>query len=337
MIDPPAWILSTGARCPLGLSATQVAMCVRAMKMEPLTTRFLDKNGEAIGAGRMLALPETIFGYERLLRIAAPALCEAWPAEIDEAIPVILALPDAGRADDDPRFGDGLLRDLAARSRRRVDLARSITIRAGHAGGALAFEAVLSLLARPGGPTTVVVGGVDSYFHPDVLAALDRELRLHAPGAEDGFIPTEGAAFARICRRAPKRGEAPPLAAIRRVLTGREATVGTDQPAVAAAMTSIFHALRDERPIPWVLTDLNGEAWRLREWMLVQTRVLARDEIVHAELVGELGDLGAATGPMLLAIACAYLDAKCAPALEAVIALSSEGAERGAIRVEAAS
>ncbi|AKT38163.1 hypothetical protein [Chondromyces crocatus] len=333
MTAPLAWILSTGARSPLGLSTLQVAMCARARKMEPLDSRFIDKSGKNMGTCRMLALPETVWGYDRLLRIASPALCEAWSSTIEEPVPLVLALPEAGRADDDPRYDTRFVRDLAERSRRAIDVTRSGVIRAGHAGGAMAVEAAVGLLSRVEGPAAVMVGGVDSYFHPGVLAALDEGFRLHGPGTEDGFIPSEGAAFALLVRRRPARGGREPLATLRRVVTGREATVGTDTPCTAAAMTALFHALRGDEPIPWVLSDLNGESHRLREWRQVSTRVLVRDEPVHDELVGELGDLGAATGPMLLAIACAYLEAGCAPARDAAIALSSDGPERGALRI----
>ena len=348
MTEPMAWIVSTGARGPLGLGAAQIAMCARAKKMEPLGTRFLGRNGEEMGACRMLGLPETIHGYDRLLRIAAPALCEAWGPGADargEPIPLVVALPESGRADDDARFDHELVRDLAARSRRRVDVERSRVVRAGHAGGAIAVEIAARMLAQPGGPAAVLVGGVDSYHHPGVLEWLDAELRLHGPATEDGFIPSEGAAFALLTRLRPERGEAPPVAALRRVITGRETTATTDEPNLAATMTAILHALRADGPISWVLSDLNGEPYRAREWTLAEERALARgepstsphSELIHDELAGELGDLGAATGPTLLAIACAYFEAGCAPAKDVVIALASDGAERGALRVEAVS
>ena len=337
MNEPLAWILATGARGPLGLSSAQIAMCVRAAKMEPTASRFLDRRGEAIGLCHTSALPETLWGHDRLLRLAAPALCEAWPLDATTPTPLVLALPEAGRADDDPRFDHGFVRELAARSRRPIDLERSRTIRAGNAGFALAIEAATALLALPGGPATVMVGGVDGHVHPEVLADLDRALRLHAPGTEDGFIPSEGAAFVLLSRRPPARGSGPALAAIRRVLTGREATVGTDEPAIAAAMTAIFHALGQGDPVRWVLSDLNGESHRLREWTLVEARAQGGGAWVHDELVGELGDVGSATGALLTAIACEYFAAGCAPATSVVIALASDGAERGALQIEAIS
>jgi 3-oxoacyl-[acyl-carrier-protein] synthase-1 len=333
--EPLAWIWKTGARAPLGLSSEQVAMCVRANKMEPETTRFMDRSGEPIGACRTLAVNGSIHGYDRLLRLAAPALCEAWPEGAEEPIPLILSLPEAGRADDDPRFNEGFVRDLATRSRRRLDLERSRVVRAGRAGGAIAVEAAGAMLAAPGGPALVMVGGADSYYHPGVLAGLDRDLRLHGPGTEDGFIPGEGAAFVLLSRSRPK-GDAP-MAAIRRVVTGREATVEGDAPNIGTAMTEILHALRSDGPIPWVVSDLNGEQDRAREWTLADIRAFGAEEVLRDEPIGELGDVGAATGPLFVSIVSVYFAAGCAPAREAVIVLASDGADRGALRIEAAS
>jgi 3-oxoacyl-[acyl-carrier-protein] synthase-1 len=333
--EPLAWIWKTGARAPLGLSSEQVAMCVRAKKMEPETTRFTDRSGEPIGVCRTLAVAGSIHGYDRLLRLAAPALCEAWPEGEVEPIPLILSLPEAGRADDDPRFNEGFVRDLATRSRRRLDVERSRVVRAGRAGGAIAVETAAMMLAAPGGPALVMVGGADSYYHPDVLAGLDRDLRLHGPGTEDGFIPGEGAAFLLLSRSRPKGDAA--MATLRRVVTGREANADGHAPNIGAAMTEILHALRSDAPIPWVVSDLNGEQDRARERTLAEIRALGSEEGVRDDPLGELGDPGAATGPLLMSMVSVYFAAGCAPAREAVIVLASDGAERGALRIEALS
>lgn len=324
MSEPLAWIVGTGARSPLGLSAAQVAMCWRAQKNEPRATRFRDQHGGEIGACHARALADTVHGYDRLLRLASPALAEALPEALSQPVPLVLALPEPGRADDDPRFTDGFVADLAARAKRRVDVGASLSVRAGHAGGALAFEAAAALLSRPGGPAMVAVGGVDSYFHPDVLAELDLELRLHG-SADDGFIPSEGAAFALLARR--RRPEQPPLGALRQVRCGVE-----DEPHLASGLTAILHAMREGGPIRWVISDLNGEPHRARAFQLAEARALD-DDVRHDELPDEMGDVGAATGAMAVVAACTWFEAGCAPEGEVVVVLSSEGPERGALRV----
>jgi 3-oxoacyl-[acyl-carrier-protein] synthase-1 len=324
--EPLAFIVGSGARSPLGLSAAQVALCWRAQKKEPRATRFRDRLGGEMGACHARALPDTVHGYDRLLRLASPALAEALPEALPEPVPLVLALPEPGRADDDARFTDGFVRDLAARAKRRVDVAASLSVRAGHAGGALAFEAAAAMLARPGGPSLVAVGGVDGYFHPEVLADLDAELRLHG-SADDGFIPSEGAAFLLLARR--RRPEQPALGALRQVRCAVE-----EEPHLASALTALLHTMREGGPVRWVISDLNGESHRARAFQLAEARALD-DDVRHDELPDEMGDLGAATGPMAVAVACAFFEAGCAPEGEVVVVLSSEGPERGALRVGA--
>ncbi len=79
---PLAWILTTGAVGPLGLSSMQIAMCARARKMEPLSSSLLDRRGHPIGYCRSFGLLDSLAGYDRLLALAAPALAQASAPEI---------------------------------------------------------------------------------------------------------------------------------------------------------------------------------------------------------------------------------------------------------------
>src|SRR6185503_15106128 len=136
---PLCQIISVGARGPLGLSALQVALCVRAGKLEPRRTSFLDKRGATVGAARAVCLPDTLHGYERLLALGAPALREA-ALGLPGPLPLFLALPEPGRPDDDPRLGPAMIEELARRSEIPIDAARSQVVRAGHAGAGLLLE-----------------------------------------------------------------------------------------------------------------------------------------------------------------------------------------------------
>jgi 3-oxoacyl-[acyl-carrier-protein] synthase-1 len=333
-----AYVLSVGARSSLGLSALQTAMCVRAKKSEPRSSEFLDKRGHSIGVCVTGGLPAALFGYERLVALAAPALIEAAAGRGSDAapIPVALALPEPGRPDDDARFGRKIFEDLAAATGLPIDAARSVAVRAGNAGGALAIEAAASMLAA--GAPAALVGGVDSYYHPDVLRWLDEECRLHSIEAENGFVPGEAAAFLLLSRPAAPRG-ARPLASLQHVMTDREETAASDEPNIARAMTQIVKSVADrikEKPIPWVLTDINGERHRVREWTRVEARGSIGKATAHDRFAEDLGDIGAAFGPVLAAIACIYWQSGCAPARSAVVALHAEGAPRGAFLLEEA-
>ena len=345
MAAPVCEILGVGARGPLGLNALQIAMCARAGKIEPRRTRFTDKYGNSIGAVRARYLPDDLHGYDRLVALAVPALIEAARALEGSAFaapwPLFLALPEPGRPDDDPRFGPEMIAELARRSGLPIDVERSLVIRSGHAGGGLSLELAALRIAEGGRPQAYLVGGVDSYYQKDVLAWLDVECRLHAGTAGNGIIPSEGAAFAVLAAGSGEGGSGRAIARITAAFSGREDTVGTAAPNLATAIT---RAVRDAAttagggPIGWVLTDVNGERHRISEFSKVEIRSkdLFQEGFHHEALAEELGDVGAASGALLLAWACSHFLAGSAPAERVLVALHAEGQERAALVIESA-
>lgn len=325
-----ARIVSCGAVAPLGRTALQVAMCARARRLVPESLALCDKRGRRMGAcvtPGLSAFDPT--GYERLLELGGRALAQAAPREPSK-LPVMLALAAPGRPDDDPRLDTELLGAMATRAGVKLDVERSGVFRAGHAAGALAIEAALAAVERG---SSVLVGGVDSWVHEGVLSWLDDECRLHALDAEDGFIPSEGAAFALL--RPPGRGKEPSML-VRGVRTARENTVLADEPNLAAEMTTMVHAFCDaaKPPIGWIMSDVNGERVRIREWSMVELRASFDDPLVHVRLPDLLGDVGAASAPMALVLSEAWWRAGCAPANRALVLCHSDGVERGAILLE---
>ena len=349
--SPLALIRGVGAMGPLGLDALQVTLCARAAKLEPRPTAFLDRRKYPIGTARALTLPDALQGFERLVALAAPAAREAAstsrtsrpraPAAQDFAAPpppLIVAAPPPGRADDDARLAQGLPEAIATRAEIRLDLARSEVIRTGQAGFAAALERAVTLL-RERAATSVLVGGVDSHHHPDVLAALDGDYRLHAPDVSDGLLPSEGAAFLLLEPETGASSDAS-LARLRAARTSREETLATGASTDAEATTRLLRStlLAAGAPaVPWLLTDVNGERHRVREWTMVQIRshdLLASTRIEH--WVEQLGDAGAATGALLAVLACMAWKTGFAPADTALLALHGDTPERGVVLLEAA-
>src|SRR5690349_21811968 len=120
-----AAVLSVGARSALGASARQLAACARAGMLSPRSTHFVDARGRSVGMCVAPGLPDDVVGYERMLRLASAALREAAPANAPP-LAVVLALPEEGRADDDPRFATSFVADLARRAGVALDLDRSV-------------------------------------------------------------------------------------------------------------------------------------------------------------------------------------------------------------------
>lgn len=326
------WVTRVGARSPQGLSALQVAMAARVRALAPSATPFVDERGTNVGMMFARGVPDSMVGADRLVRLAAPALREA-VGPGDAPITLVLALPDRQRPDAAADLGQRVLAGLAAAIERPIDPA-SMVVRAGQAGGATALQGALQ---RAGDGANVVVGGVDSYFHADALRWLDEGDRLHSGRARDGFVPGEGAAFATLATADLRSLPARPLARVVAVETELEPSAGTEEPNLARGLTSVLHRLLAASEVGWVFTDCSGEEHRDREWMRAAGRAgdaLAGAHVMHA---GEwAGDVGAAIGPLALAIACASWSAGCAPSSRCLVALSSDGAERGGFVIEEA-
>jgi 3-oxoacyl-[acyl-carrier-protein] synthase-1 len=326
-------IASVGARGPLGLSSLQLAMSLRAQKLEPRTLSLRDNRNRPIGMCLTGGIGARVHGYERLLTLAAPALAEALDGgrtrgalAAPMALPLIVVLPEPGRPDDEPTFAQ-LVLDLGKRAGAALDLHRSRTYRLGHAGFAHALLHAQELLA--GGAPAVVVGGVDSYYHPGVLRWLDDDLRLHAPEVDDGFLPSEGAAFLVLTR-----GRGHSLARVLWAGEKDEASVAEDAPATAEAMTQLLAEQTNAVGAPeMVVADLNGERWRTSEWSLASGRGLSANATIE-RWVTTMGDSGAATGPLFAAIVCRLWEVGAMAVQRTAIALHSEGSARGLVALE---
>jgi 3-oxoacyl-[acyl-carrier-protein] synthase-1 len=331
-------VARVGARAAVGLGALDVAMCVRAGKLEPRASAFVDRRGATVGTARARFLPDDLVGVERLGALAAPALAEA-AGELASPLPLVLALPAPGRPGDDARRDGDLVAMLGAGARGAIDVARTEIVRAGNAGFALAMAAAVERL-RAGSPG-VLVGAVDGWHHPEAIRWLDEERRLHAPGTDDGLLPSEGAAFALLTTAASLAATArsPALARLLHLSTTREGGPDdTPARALGEALRGAAGALAGRGGATWLLSDVNGEQHRVHEHALLDVRLAdVLGDARHDQLLGELGDVGVAAGALLLAIASTWFEVGCAPSRAAIVALSSDGPERGAFTLEAMS
>jgi 3-oxoacyl-[acyl-carrier-protein] synthase-1 len=334
-------VIGVGAASPVGFDARQTAFALRAKKLLPRPSEIRDKHGAAFGTARLLGLPDDVFGVDRMLAAAARALREASrDAALDPSKPlrVFLAMPERSRplpkADAEASVPTVFLQRLERLSGVRIDGPGSEMLRLGHAGFAAALDRAASSLGS--GP--IAVGGVDTYYHPETLAWLDRELRVVSEEVHNGFVPSEGAAFLVFAK---ERSDKRPIARATHAMAGIE-QLPEGAPRIAAVMTELVRGAVNgmrQKPVPWVLTDLNGERHRTKEWSFVTIRnneVLVGGKTREEHFGQMLGDAGAATGAIAAAYAAVAFRTGFAPADEALIALHSDGDERGVVVLEAA-
>ncbi len=336
-------VIGLGALSPLGFDARQTAFGIRGNKLAPRPSGMRDRHGLRFGTMRALGLAEETVGVERMLAMAARALREAaQDAQIakDQPLRVFLSVAERDRPMPESEREDlaavKFLPRLQAASGQRIDGGASEMLRLGNAGFAAALERAIAALGN-GGP--IAVGGVDSYHHPEALAWLDRERRVLSEFTHNGFVPSEGAAFVVI---APAKADKPALMKVTFVMAGVE-QLPPEEPRIGALTTDLVRRASEAvraSPVPWVITDLNNERHRTKEWMFATIR--NKERIVagktREEHLGQLvGDAGAATGALAAVYAGVAFRTGFARSNEALVSLSSDGDERGILVLEGAS
>jgi len=145
------------------------------------------------------------------------------------------------------------------------------------------------------------------------LARLEEEYRLRTTYNPHGLIPGEGAAFVVIEAESSDRSQHA-WARIGSVGIGMESNpITSDAPCLSEGLsTAIREATQDycepQRSILGVLCDLNGEPYRANEWSLARSRTLRWASVIDLWHPAEcLGDVGAATGGVLLAVGATAL------------------------------
>lgn len=330
-------IVAIGARAPLGLDARGVALAARAQKLAPRRLLLRDGDGGSYGTARAACVPDEVFGFDRLLDLARPALAECLAtslAPLGDGTALHLAVPDP-RPVADPRLDRPLLAAIAEPHGSRFDLRTSSTVTGGHAGFGVALQRALATSRTTGRPA--VAGAVDTFHDRAVLRWLAREHRLHGPGVADGFIPSEGAAFVAVSAD----GAGARMATVAALeLAADECDEEADDPPIAVAMTDAVDRALDAAggPVGWILVDVNGERHRLKEWSFVGVRLRQRidpDQVIVEQPYREAGDSGAATGALFVALACMAWELGTAPAPRALVALRGDGPARAALVLEA--
>lgn len=209
----------------------------------------------------------------------------------------------------------------------------------GHAGGARALLAIQSRLKR--NPAFVeLLAGVDSLSNMDAVAYFERHHRLRESRQPRGLhLGEAGACLVLQSERAALASRSPAYAAIAGVSVAQEPAPLWEQDAprlsqgLTEALSGALEAARwDGASVRRVYIDLNGEPCRSHEWMLAATRVLDAPEVVHP--ADCIGDVGAATVPLLLGMAAMALHRDYARSPRLLVSCASDAGLRGGICVE---
>lgn len=284
--------------------------------------------------------PNPIWGAQRLALWARYAISECLeqiaPTE-HERIPFLLltASPDRPLSARQDHY------DTAAAAAEALEMPfhpSSLILAGGHAIMGRALQQAQNILQNQTGIDKVLIVGLDSLLNAPTIKHYLHQERLLVPGNSDGFLPGEAAAAIVLERASPNT----PGLHITGVGLGQEA--GRPDGSVPSRAQGLSSAMRqalaqaglDGNALEFRLSDQNGEAFFAREAANAITRIAEAGGSVPRVLTTAdcTGEIGAATGALMLAWLHHLLRHPDAPGANGLIHLADDQGRRSAIVVQ---
>lgn len=336
-------VVACGAATSLGDDLATTAASVRANLTRFVETHIIDRTGEPAVASPAPYLPDPLSIADRCTQLGVLALedalgvsrCSGGSLGSVRDVPLVLGCPLLRPSVPAGSFDLVLSRLLSVSNLLSSD--RSHCIGSGHAAGLAAITVARQMIEKQEAEF-VVAGGADSYFHPDCLAWLDESGRLHSDANPDGFVPGEAAGFCVLAEsNAAGRLGLRPLASILAASVSEESNpLTSDGVCIGEGLTRAVREVligQADHSIDWTICDLNGESFRAYEWMYAYLRNCSRHrdplEIWHP--ADCYGDIGAASGPVLVGLALRAWARGYARGARALVWASSDSAARAAV------
>lgn len=342
-------ITALSAITPVGANAKMTDAAIRAdvsgvsenLIYQCLAANPSDLEPPPFYAASVPLLDTTTPGVERITSLAMLALQQLQTQarrlfESSYNIGIMLALPN-----DDEALHHWQIKHAMERSLQSNALFSTATVcRIAQLGQIGVFKLIheATALLQTGQIDCCIVGGIDTWLDPQRLAMLDQQGLLKSERNPDGFIPGEASGMLvletethalqhnhNILARLGSMGQG---------LENNDSASGKFSTGTGLA-TAITGAINGEDAIAFdgVYCDLNGESYRAFEWGLMLSRLGTNFDslstLVHP--AEACGDVGAASGSMLL-ICAAQAVAAGKHADKPVLAwLASPGPERMAL------
>ena len=348
-VQPDYVVSAVGMVSPVGANATQTFTSVRAnLSRKRECPQVFECRAEDPDSEPAEPLVASAIGHlttsERdqeqparwLAFLAAHAFSDLWEnasfsTEPNQSIGLYCSLPK-----DRPAFGVSNQPEFLSRFHDLVgkDAFAVEHFEFGHSGTALGLCEMARAHLREGRIRHAIVGGADSYLFSQWLNPLDENYRIKSTRNLDGFCPGETAAFLLLEEesQARQRGLVPWATLAGASKTNRVASIAGHDAGEALA-NAIKPLLSDQASSPLLLCDLNGERDRFKGWgyalSRLRTRLTPPVALEHPAMV--LGDVGAATGAVLIALGVRFLHTKYRERDHALIWCASDSGERNAL------
>ena len=341
-------IVATGARTPLGLDGASSAAAYRA-KISAVSEHpfMIDRAGNPMQCAFDSQLDSRLMGTPRFLALAETALLETCIALNEMSsrrrlrFPIYVGLPEhrPGFTAEDMEV---VRRGLANISGLPIDISELIIFSNGHAAALAALAKAVNDIQQ-GKLELCLVGGIDSYCHPDTMEWLDENRQLAGAISRSGFVPGEGAGFCLLMneRIREELGFAS-LARVGAFAISRESKrIKTTDVCLGNGLTAVVQSIVNNLTLPSekinaVICDINGERYRGEEWGFVCLRLSQYfdDPTAYWSPADCWGDAGAASGPLFAMLACQAAKRGYIKRPRALLWASSEEGLRSAVLLE---
>lgn len=347
-IENPIYLAASSMVTPVGGNTVMTATAINAGVSQIAETAILNKRLKPI---KMALVPEGVLPpvnpailahplparQLRLLQLAAVSLGQlAEQVPTGQRLPLFLSLPEHLSSLSKPLIGN-FIKQLIIQSDFPLDPLQSRMAQVGRSGGLHAIEAARRYLAEEG-QDYVLVGGVDTYCDPDLLARLDAEDRLMVYGALDGFFPGEGATFLLLASERVKSQLPSPLIALAKPGLAHE--LGhrySDEPYRGEGLAAAVTQACDHAPgmVDNIWTSMIYDGFASKELGVAFTRnsksISTTVNMYHP--VDCVGDMGAAVSCALIALIGAAAQ-RTKKSSRHLVCCSSELSHRAALRVD---
>jgi 3-oxoacyl-[acyl-carrier-protein] synthase-1 len=255
------------------------------------------------------------------------------PKEQWAYIPLLLCVAERerpGRLDGlEEHLFDELCKELGAQFH-----PSSVLVPHGRIAAALALKGARQLLYEQG-IERVLVAGADSYLAWPTLRAYQDKRRLLTPQNSNGFIPGEAGAAVLVSR---PHAQGKQLRCWGLGFAVEQAPIESDEPLRADGLTAAFKAALDDagvqmHDLDFRITDISGEHYYFKEASLALSRTLRRlkENFYLWHAADCVGETGAASGIIALAVAKAAGERNYAPGPGAMLHFNQDNGRRAAV------
>jgi 3-oxoacyl-[acyl-carrier-protein] synthase-1 len=335
MSAPAIAIQRTGLVTSVGLSAGAACAAIRAKVQNPSDTGFMNSGGQWISA-HQVPLGQPLRGLPKLGRMAAMAIEEALdgiPLTEWRQLTLLLCVAEPERPGRMAGLDDKLFALIEAELGARFAENSAIVAR-GRVAVAVALSQARTLVAKEAAARVLVVA-VDSLLSGPTLQHYDQRGRLLSETNSDGFMPGEAAGALLLGKPAGLAGE---LLCTGVGFAREPAPLDSGEPLRAEGLSQAIKAVLADagaqlHEMDFRIADLSGEQYYFKEAALSLSRTMRtlKEEFDLWHPAECTGEVGAAAGTTLLALAKAACDKRYAKGPHILVHMANDAGERAAL------